>query len=475
MRSFLAAALDRLVLDRPWLALLAVAAVGGVLALFTPRFQLDASADSLLLEQDADLRYFRQIVDRYGSDDYLVITYTARRDLLGAEAFADLTALRDKLRALDNVETVISILDVPLIGAPGTDLASLQDRIPVLEDPDTDRERARAELLGSPVYSNLLMSLSGDTTALLLRLRPEPELETLIGERDTLRAAALERPLTAAERRTASAQTARIKELQQQLLDRQQADIAAVRAVLAEHDTYAEVHLGGVPMIVSDMIDYIRSDIVVFGSGILLFLVLLLSVIFGRPRWVVVALLCCLVSVLMMVGLLGLLEWRVTVVSSNFVALMLIFSLSLTVHLIQRYRELHGENPGADQRWLIRSTLRDKATPCLFTALTTMVGFGSLLISGIRPVIDFGWMMVMGMLAVLLTAFLLFPAVLMFFKPGEPRDHGDSTQLITGYFASVVRHWPRTTFTFCMLVTLLGSCGPGTAAGGEPLHRLLQG
>lgn len=459
MRNFLAAILDRFVLDRPWLALAAVAIVSLVFALFIPRFQLDASADSLLLEQDSDLRYYRDVVERYGSDDYLVITYTARRDLIGEQTFNELVSLRDALRAIPNVEEVISILDVPLITGPGTNLGSLQDNIPTLENPATDRRQAKTELRESPVYSNLLMSQSGDTTGLLLRLKSDPELERLIDARDDLRAKQLNGRLSDAEKRLQKEQSEQIKLLRDKLLERQQADIAAVRAVIAEHGNFGELHLGGVPMIVSDMIDYIRSDIVVFGSGILLFLVVLLSVIFGRPRWVVMSLLCCLVSVLMIVGLLGMLEWRVTVVSSNFVALMLIFSLSLTVHLVQRYRELHLENPDAEQRWLVRTALRDKASPCLFTALTTMVGFASLLISGIRPVIDFGWMMVMGMVAVLATAFVLFPATLMFVKPGEPSVDGDSTRMITGYFASVVRHWPGMTVATCVILAVLSVAG----------------
>jgi predicted RND superfamily exporter protein len=459
MRSFLGNVLDRFVLDRPWLALALVAAVTCLLALFLPRFQLDASADSLLLEEDVDLRYYREIVSRYGSDDFLVVTYTAHRDLFGASTLADLTLLRNELRGLANVEAVISMLDVPLIDSPRISLTALQQRIPTLEDPGVDRELARIELRESPVYSNLLMSLNGDTTALLVRLKGDPQYLRLVAERDVLRAKIATGTFGSEGKSTERNLSLRIKTLRVQLLDRQQADVNDVRKIVAGHTEYADVHLGGLPMIVSDMIDYIRNDIVVFGSGILLFLMVLLSIIFGRPRWVILALLCCSVSVVMMSGLLGLLGWRVTVVSSNFVALMLIFSLSLTVHLIQRYRELHAENPAADQRWLIRTALRDKANPCLFTALTTMVGFASLLISGIRPVIDFGWMMVMGMVAVLGTTFVLFPATLMLMKSGEPRDRGDSTRIITGYFASLVEYWPGVTAVMCLFLAVVGGVG----------------
>jgi predicted RND superfamily exporter protein len=457
--SFFSAILDRYVLDRPWFALALIAVVAGALAFFVPRFELDASADSLLLEQDVDLRYYRGIVARYGSDNFLIVTYTARRDLFSATTLADLKKLRDELFAMERVEQVISMLDVPLIETPGTTLASLQKHVPTLDNPAIDPERAREELRESPIYSNLLMSLDGDTTALLVRFRENKEYIGLQAERDRLREKMLTGRLGREERRAKDLMTTRIKELSRAMMAREQADIAQVREILKGHAERAEIHLGGLPMIVSDMIDYIRHDIVVFGTGILLFLAFLLSIIFGRLRWVVVSLLCCVVSVLMMVGLLGALQWRVTVVSSNFVALMLIFSLSLTVHLVQRYRELHTANPSANQRWLVRTTLRDKTRPCIFTAITTMVGFGSLLVSGIRPVIDFGWMMVIGMAVVVCTAFVLFPACVMLLKPGEPRDRGNSTQLVTSFFASLVDKRATVTVSLCVVLASVSIWG----------------
>jgi predicted RND superfamily exporter protein len=456
---FLAKYFDRLVLDRPRQALILVAIVTALLAAFIPKFELDASGDSLLLEEDADLRYYRAIVARYGSDNFVVVTYRPRQDLFSAATLADLKILRDELTELPRVEQVISMLDVPLINSPRTTLAELQKQVRTLEDPTTDRALAKVELRESPIYSNLLMSLDGDTTALLIRFAENAEYAGLQQERDRLREKMLSTGLSAEELSAKDLMTSRINELRQTQIDQEQEDIAQIRLILDRHRDNADMHLGGLPMIVSDMIDYIRHDIVVFGSGILAFLVFLLSVIFGRPRWVVIALLCCVVSAVMMTGLLGLLEWRVTVVSSNFVALMLIFSLSLTVHLIQRYRELHAEHPTADQRWLVRATMRDKAGPCFFTAITTMVGFGSLLVSGIRPVIDFGWMMVIGMVVVLVTAFILFPACTMLLQPGRPIQRGDSTQLITGFFAALVDRRKALTGVSCLILALVSVWG----------------
>jgi predicted RND superfamily exporter protein len=453
MRAFLIAILD-LILARPWLTLAVVALMSVGLARFVPQFELDASADSLLLEGDTDIRYYRSVIARYGADNYLVITYTAWRDLFDDATLADLTQMRDELLALENVDKVISMLDVPLIDSPRVTLTELAKHVPTLEDPQTDRRLAKIELRESPIYSNLLMSLDGDTTALLVLFHQDEEYTALLTERDRLREKMLTTKLSADENDAVALLSLHIKELRVSLMAREQDDVAAVREIMSRHTKYGDLHLGGLPMIVSDMIDYIRSDIAVFGTGILLFLVLLLSVIFGRIHWVCISLLCCVAAVLFMVGLLGLLKWRVTVVSSNFVALLLIFSLSLTVHLIQRYRELHHNRPDAEQVWLLRQTLMDKAGPCFFTALTTMVGFASLLVSGIRPVIDFGWMMVMGMVAVLLTAFLLFPSVLVLLYPGLPTDRGDSTRIITGFFATLVEKRPTVTMVICAALAL---------------------
>jgi predicted RND superfamily exporter protein len=452
-------ATDQLIIDRPWLALAGVFAMTCLLALFLPRFQLDASADSLLLEDDQDLRYYSSIIARYGSENFLVVTYTAKEDLFNAATLADLKALRDELRALNSVEQIISMLDVPLIDSPRKSLSDLQKKVPTLDDPETDTELARIELRNSPIYSNLLMSPDGQTTALLVKFVTDPEYSRLQSERDALREKLFTIGLSPAEELQVDELSLLIQERRRSLTDMQQQDIAKVRSILADHRQYAQTYIGGLPMIVSDMIDYIESDIVVFGGGIAAILVLLLFLIFMRLRWVFISLLCCFVSVIMMAGFLGLMRWPVTVVSSNFIALMLIFSLSLTVHLIQRYRELHIENPDAEQRWLVRATLYDKAKPCLYTAITTMVGFASLLVSGIRPVIDFGWMMVIGMVAVLLTSYILFPACLMLLTPGAPHDRGDATRSLTGIFARLADQHAAATGFMCVVLVVVSLMG----------------
>ncbi len=193
-----------------------------------------------------------------------------------------------------------------------------------------------------------------------------------------------------------------------QLSEQEARDIAAIRAIMDEHRSQAQLFLGGVPMIVADMIDFIRHDLATFGLGVLVFLVSMLVLIFRRIQWVLLPLFCCFTAVLFMFGFLGLIGWRVTVVSSNFTSLLLIITLSLCVHLIVRFNELYDEIPGADKATMVREMIKSKAIPSIYTALTTIVAFISLLTSDIRPVIDFGWMMAIGITFALILSFVFF-------------------------------------------------------------------
>ena len=448
---------ERLVLDRPWLTLALLGAVLLLFAAFIPRFELDVSADSLVLEHDADLEYYRYIRARYGSDDYLIVTYTPHDDLFSDVSLGRLGELRDRLRQLAHVDSVVSILDVPLVESPPISLFKVNEGLPTLEQPTTDRELAKRELRRSPLYANRLLSPDGTTTAIQVNLRRDETYQRLRRERDRLREKRLAEGLSAAESARLSEVSAGFDRYSQQLIDQEAELIRQVRAVIDDYRGTGILHLGGVPMIVADMMDFIRHDLATFGLAVLGILALMLAVVFRRPRWILLPLLTAAAVGIATVGFLGMVGWQVTVVSSNFLALLLIFSLSLTIHLIVRYRELHRLQPDASQRDLVSPTLRSKAAPCLFTVLTTMVAFGSLVVSGVRPVIDFGWIMVFAMGASMLLAFSLFPATLMLLEPGSPRQGRDIIGVITGRFARMVeRHGGKILLLSGVAVVLSG-------------------
>jgi len=437
--SSLLDAFDRIVLKRPGIALSVIALIVLFFAYHAPAFRLDASADSLVLENDAALKYYRSIRARYGSDDYLIVTYTPKADLFSEPVLADLKVLRDDIAAMDHVESVTSLLDVPLIRSPPVSLDDLTDKVPTLDSPRTDKALARQEFLSSPMYRNLIISPDGRTTAIQVDFRRDETWHRLLKQRNELREASLERDLTAEEQATLDAVSAEFDAHGRKLQERQSTDIAEIRRIIARHQDTADLHLGGVPMIVSDSIEFIRHDLMTFGLGVLCFLVVILAAAFRKPRWVLLPLLACAAAGTIMVGFLGLVDWPVTVVSSNFMSLLLILTLSLAIHLVVRYRELHEQSPDAEQEVLVREMVRAKTVPCLYTALTTMVAFGSLIASGIRPVIDFGWMMAIGIVVGFLLVFTLIPAALMFLAPGEPHRRSDLTDRITHFFAKQIQ------------------------------------
>ncbi len=425
-------------ISRPWLPFAFVIIVSITFANYLDDFELDASSDSLLLENDEDLRYYRGIKARYGDDEFLVATYKPLQDLFATESIEDLRQLRDKLSKVKNVESVVSILDVPLLKSPPKSLSEIADSAPTFFSEGTDKVMAKNELLTSTLYKNLIISEDGQTTAILLNLKINQVLESMIEKRDNLRLKRLSNPLNQAELDELESVSEEIKIFRKQERGETAELIKSIRNILSQHKEKAEIFLGGAPMITVDMIDFIQKDIQIFGAAILLFLIVALLVIFRNPRWMLISMACCLLGLINMTGFLGLMGWPITVVSANFVALLLIFSLSISVHLTVRYRELASLNPDKDQSWLVHRTMKDKLEPCFYTTITTMVGFGSLLVAGIKPVIDFGWMMLISMGAIFTLVFLFFPAVLTSLKKIEIKRRSDWSRGITNGFAEMV-------------------------------------
>ena len=449
------------VLGRPGVVLAALFALVAALASQAGDFRLDASADSLLLENDDDLRYYRSLVRRYGSDDFVAVTVTPGGDLFAPPALARLDALQNDLAALPGIRQVLSLLDVPLLDSPRISLSDLSKEKRTLRTPGVDTEMARREFRHSPLYRNLLLSDDGGTTMMLAYLETDDTLENLLAERERLRLLKQQRGLDAEQARQLAETSRLFRARQAEQVQQRRATIAAVRGVMDHHRERAELSLGGVPMIIADMIAMIENDLVVFGAAVAAFLVLMLTVIFRSPRWVALPMMCCLLSALAMVGLLGLLDWRVTVISSNFVALILIIAMSMTIHLTVRFRELQAARPAEEPRQLLKETVRFMFRPCIYTSLTTIVAFVSLLASGIRPVIDFGWLMTLGIVFAFFLIFTLFPSFLMVLKKGESRAENDFTTRLTGALARLTRRRHRAIAVVGLAAALASAFGIG--------------
>ncbi|MDO8907657.1 MAG: efflux RND transporter permease subunit [Pseudohongiella sp.] len=419
MSSTLSRWYSALVFDRPWLVIAFLFVLAGGFAWYAQDFKLDVSADSLLMEDDRDLEFSRVINQRYGVRDSVTIAFRPYNfDLLSEQSLSIMASIRDELLAMERIESVDSLLNVPVFG--NTPLTGINEDYLTVLDEGQDPEAVRQELMTNPVFSNAIISPDGTTGAMLASFYLDTRYIELINRRTELRNKSNAEGLSAEEARELQAVSAQFDVYSSETAQLRHEDIASIRAILEPYKAEVELYLGGAPMIADDMVTFVQNDLATFSLVVLAFIIIALGMIFRQKRWVVLPLICCAFAGVIVLGILGLMDWRVTVVSSNFMSLLLIITISLTVHLMVRYRELRASRRFTDQRRVLRHTVLVMFKPCLFTALTTMVAFGSLVVSGITPIISFGWIMVMGVGTALMVVFLLFPA-LMSLLPAEKR------------------------------------------------------
>ena len=412
---------DRVILEYPRIVILLILVLISFLSYKAADFRLDASTETLIIETDEDLRYSRLIKSRYGGYDYLLITYSPKTDLFSDDSLKKLAQLSDDLKQTKRVTSVVSILDAPLLESPPVPVKELTTSIQTLESPKVDRKLAKIEFRDSPLYQNLLVSPDLKTTGLQVNFPIDEVYQDLLVRIDHFREKAATSALTDAEIvefKDLKRQMQRRREIRRQIRNE---DIAAIRTIMDKYRQDAQLFLGGISVITDDLIRFVKQDLKIFGIGIAFFLIITLSIIFGKIRFVVLPMLCCVFSVIAMMGFLGMFGWKVTVISSNFISLQLIITMAITIHLIVRYRDLVMQHPEAEQRQLVLDTVGLMMTPCLYAALTTIAGFGSLLLCNILPVRTFGWMMSAGIAVSLIVTFLLFPAGLMLLGKEAPQ------------------------------------------------------
>lgn len=425
------------------------------------QIKLDASSDSLLLQGDPDLAYFREVSGHYAASEFLVLTWAPDGPMLHPDSLEPLAAMVEELRAIPGVISVTSLLDVPLLESPPLSLTDLSraDALPTLRDPQVDRELAFIELTTSPVYKNLLLGEAGDVSAVQVSLETNSALQGLLDEREQLRASASNGLLSAAD-------AMRLDEVEVQYdiglaaeTELRRALVADVRGIADRYRPYAQIFVGGVPMIAADMLAFVESDLVTFGAAIVGIMLLVLAVIFRDWRWVAAPVLNCLATALLMLGLLAFLDWRMTVISSNFVAVLLIVTLSLSVHLVVRYRELEHTQPDWHRAERAAQAARLMLVPCLYTAATTIVAFGSLLVAGIQPVIDFGMMMTVGILVGFAMTFTFMPAAMAAMPEPERRLRLAPDPAFTRHMADHVEHFGGLVLVIALLLAVIAGWG----------------
>ncbi|MCK4973658.1 MAG: MMPL family transporter, partial [Sulfurimonas sp.] len=396
-----------------------------VMAFSALKLEIDASAETLLLEGDKDLEFSREVSKRFEAPSILVVTYSVEDDLLSEQNIKNIKTLSEQLQTIEIVESTNSIVNVPLMQSPPRPVKELVKDIPTLESPNIDKALVKREFLESAIYKQNLVSADFKTTAISANLKRNEKYFDLIDNRDKFVKLKKKRVLSKDEKVSFKQAEIELKSYRDILREKNHLSILKVREILKtfeDKNQHVKLHLGGVDMIADDMVEFVKYDLKTFGSVIVGLLIFILYILLKEKRWVVIALFICTTSLIITSGFLGLFGWEITVVSSNFISLQLIMNMSLVVHLIVKYKELHAKNKNDTQKSLVIDTVVSMSKPSFFVVITTIAGFSSLVFSNILPVINFGWMMSIGIVVSLILTFILFPIVLMFFDKSDIKD-----------------------------------------------------
>jgi len=450
----------KLVIDFSKLTLLLIASIIIFSLYHAKNFNLDASSDALLLEGDKDLKYLREVNQRYGSKDFLVLTYSPVSSFIEKETILNLQLLKSKIEKLTWVDSVITIIDVPLLKSTDEGLMDRLKNYKTLAYPEIDRKRGFEEIVNSPIYKDYVISEDGKTSGIVVYLKRDERLAEYIKVKDKYFNQSVETGLTKEEKKNYKEFIKEYENYKNLYNLRNHQNIAEIRDVINKYGENAKIHLGGIPMIADDMMSFIKSDIIVFGIGVFIFIILTLWFIFRNFRWVVMPLLGCITSVIIMIGLLGLIGWKVTVISSNFIALMLILNMAMNIHLTVRFLQLKKENLEISNKETVLIASKKMMLPILYTVLTTICAFLSLIFSGIKPIIDFGWMMTLGLIVSILITFLLLPSLLSSFSSeNEIKVKDTEKSYITTALGSVAKKNSYLIFGTTFLIIVLSIFG----------------
>jgi predicted RND superfamily exporter protein len=426
---------------------------------FSKNFQLDASSDTLLLENDPDLKYLREVNTKYGSKDFLVLTYTPKENLLSPKTIKNLTDLKNDLVALEWSDSVITILDVPLLKNNEDSLAERIKNFKTLSSIDVDKERGFKEIINSPIYKNYIVSKDGKTSGILVYIKTDKNILKFIETKNNYLNKIDKEELISKEKKEYRIFLKEYDIYKKLYNKKNHQNISDIRTIIKKYKDSAEIHLGGIPMIADDMMTYVKNDIIVFGGGVFLFIIFTLWFVFRSFLWVFIPLLSCFFSVFIMIGILGLLGWKVTVISSNFIALMLILTMAMNIHISVRYLQFKKENPKVSNSEAILWTSGKMFWPILYTVLTTICAFLSLIFSGIKPIIDFGWMMTVGLLVSFFITFTLLPSILIILGNKNINYKNDNKSKLTTFLSKVTQKNTKTIFASALIVIVVSIVG----------------
>ena len=425
---------------------------------FAKNFKLDASAETLLLENDPDLTYLRKINERYGSEEFFILTYEPKSSIK-KETILELENFVKKINNFHWVSKTVSIINTPLLNNSNEPIQQRISNLKYITSPDVNFDNAISELVMSPVYKNLIISEDQKTLGIIVYLKDNKDLidaknikAKILGDSASIKTNFNNKQ----ELRNIEKKIEKIKKIQGESISKYN---QAIKDLIKNQSKIAEIRLSGIPMIADDMITFIKNDIVIFGIGVFLFIIIILWLIFKNIKWVFFPLINCLVSIIFMMGLLGFLEWKVTVISSNFIALMLILTISMNIHYQVRFIQLKDQFPNVTLQEIILKTSSNIFFPILYAVLTTICAFLSLVFSDIKPVIDFGWMMTFALLSSFALSFFLLPSLISIFYPTTFKLSKENKSIFANMLAVLSIKYPRYIYASALLMIIFSVYG----------------
>lgn len=445
--------------NRAIATLVLLALVTTFFARYSTSLEIDASSESLMLNNDKDLNFARKMSKRFQTSDFHVVMFSPNSPLLSEKSLQTIKSLTEKLSKIDNVSSTLSILNVPLLQSPPRPVKELVKHLPTLQDKDVNLTMAKSEFLTSPLYKSNLVSKDFKTTAIILNLKRDDKYFALLHKRDSFLAGERNSTLSEKQKQEFEKVKAEFKAYRDKERIKEHEHIEKIRAILKEYKGDGQLFLGGVNMIANDMIDFVKNDIILYGVSLFVLLALTLGVIFRQLRWVITPFIICTVSVLITTGLFGFFGFEITVISSNFISLQLIITLSITLHLIVQYQEYANRYKSASQKRLLLATLLSKANPSFFAIITTIAGFASLILSSIKPIINLGIMMSVGITISLIVAFALFGSLNALLAKKAPKPKLASKYSLTKLSANLALHHGNVIVIVSLIVLAVGIIG----------------
>jgi predicted RND superfamily exporter protein len=450
---------DTFILKYPLAILIALLVFISSLAYYATKLEIDASAETLLLDDDKDLKFFREVNKKYDSSNFLIVTYSPNTDLLSKESLETIKNISDDFLKVEGIESITSILNIPLLQSPIRPISDLVSGVESLETKEFDKKLVKNEFLTSPLYSNAIVSSDFKTTALILNLKNDTKYFELLEKRNDLLSKQRENKLSNEDSENLKNAIIEFKQYRDILRQNETLEIQKIRNIIKKYDADGKIFLGGVNMIASDIVGYVKSDLLIYGTSLILILIFILWYIFRHIRWIVIPLFICLISVIATTGTLGLFGWEVTVISSNFIALQLIITISIVLHLIVRYRELNLKYKNASQYKLVLNTILSKFNPSFFAIITTITGFGSLVLSNIQPVINLGLMMSTGIAISLILSFLAFPVILIMMDKKDEHEKENTRFSFIKKCSNIVEHHGKAIIITSIIVLIFSLSG----------------